>query len=90
MPEEAGGSPVVKVAVGEMGTAALLEDGSVWLWGMSRYFTPTRLPLALYEVSSPGYERDVLERSALPSMLRCGRAFICRPIAVDADAGAAS
>lgn len=42
LPEGAG--RVVDVACGELGTAVLLEDDSVWMWGMRRYFEPTLLP----------------------------------------------
>ena len=41
---EAGSAPVVRVACGEQCSAVLLEDQSVWLWGMRRYFEPTQLP----------------------------------------------
>ena len=33
-----------RFACGEMGTAALLEDGSVYVWGMQRFFDPTLVP----------------------------------------------
>ena len=46
MPEAAGGAKATQLSIGEMATASLHEDGSVWLWGMARYFVPTRLPIA--------------------------------------------
>jgi len=42
MPE--GTARVVDVACGELGTAVLLEDDSVWLWGMRRFFEVTKIP----------------------------------------------
>ena len=30
------------LAAGEQATAALMADGSVYMWGMQRYFVPTR------------------------------------------------
>jgi alpha-tubulin suppressor-like RCC1 family protein len=33
-----------RVACGESGTAALLEDGRVFVWGMQRFFQPTLVP----------------------------------------------
>ena len=40
LPDE---SPVVKLSCGELGTAALLENGEVYIWGMGRFFIPTRV-----------------------------------------------
>mmetsp|Transcript_29534 Transcript_29534/g.48956 ORF Transcript_29534/g.48956 Transcript_29534/m.48956 type:complete len:411 (+) Transcript_29534:46-1278(+) len=34
----------IKVSCGELGTAALMEDKSLWMWGMRRFFEPTALP----------------------------------------------
>lgn len=45
-PQESG-NPAPKAtrfACGEIGTAALLEDGRVFVWGMSRFFEPTLVP----------------------------------------------
>jgi len=33
-----------KLSCGELGTAALLETGEVYAWGMGRFFEPTKLP----------------------------------------------
>ena len=48
---EAESARVVQFACGEQGSVAVLEDQSVWLWGMRRYFEPTRLPNAPGQVS---------------------------------------
>ena len=45
-PQESG-NPAPKAtrfACGEIGTAALLEDGRVFVWGMARFFEPTLVP----------------------------------------------
>ena len=45
-PQESG-TPAPKAtrfACGEIGTAALLEDGRVFVWGMARFFEPTLVP----------------------------------------------
>jgi len=39
-----GQQPVVRFACGEQGSAAILADGSVYVWGMQRYFEPTLVP----------------------------------------------
>mmetsp|Transcript_2444 Transcript_2444/g.5129 ORF Transcript_2444/g.5129 Transcript_2444/m.5129 type:complete len:396 (-) Transcript_2444:289-1476(-) len=39
-----GSARVTLASCGELGTAVLLEDGSVFVWGMRRYFEPTRVP----------------------------------------------
>jgi len=53
MPEEAGVAKAVHMAVGEQGCAVLLDDSSIWLWGMGRYFVPTRLPLDGATIDGP-------------------------------------
>jgi len=35
-------SPAVRAGCGEQGTAAILENGDVYIWGMARYFEPTK------------------------------------------------
>uniref|UniRef100_A0A7S3BM21 RCC1-like domain-containing protein n=1 Tax=Haptolina ericina TaxID=156174 RepID=A0A7S3BM21_9EUKA len=45
--EEAAGKRAVKLAAGETGCAVLMDDDSIYLWGMQRYFVPTRLPHAI-------------------------------------------
>ena len=35
---------VTKLSCGELGTAALLSDGTIYVWGMGRFFEPTKLP----------------------------------------------
>ena len=42
LPAEA--APVSRLACGELGTATLHADGSVYAWGMGRFFEPTRVP----------------------------------------------
>ena len=45
MAEAAGeGARARMLAAGEKGTAVLLDDGRVLLWGMARYFHPTLVP----------------------------------------------
>lgn len=41
LPEEHGA--VVRVACGELGTAAILSDGAIYVWGMARFFEPTKV-----------------------------------------------
>ncbi|KAL1528829.1 hypothetical protein AB1Y20_010156 [Prymnesium parvum] len=50
MPAEA--AKAVKLAVGEMGCVSLLEDQSIWMWGMARYFIPTRLPVGEVQIGA--------------------------------------
>jgi len=45
LPDEVGGAKVTILATGETGCVALLEDDSLWYWGMARHFMPTRLPM---------------------------------------------
>ena len=40
LPDE---SPVALFGCGELGTAAVLENGEVYVWGMARFFSPTRV-----------------------------------------------
>lgn len=42
----------VKLAIGEMGCVALLEDETLWMWGMARYFAPTQLKVLQGRVGS--------------------------------------
>jgi len=32
------------LSLGELGTAAIDEDGQIYVWGMGRFFEPTRVP----------------------------------------------
>ena len=63
MPDAAAGAKVTQLAVGEMGTASLHEDGSVWLWGMARYFVPTRLPIGEGQIAGAIESISVRARS---------------------------
>ena len=40
----AGDAHVVKATCGEMGTAVLLSDGNALIWGLGRYYEPTKIP----------------------------------------------
>jgi hypothetical protein len=66
-----------KLSCGELGTAALLETGEVYAWGMGRFFEPTKLPTdaavddAIVDVHVGAYHLALLSAS--------GRLWTCTP-----------
>ena len=71
----ADGAPVASVGVGETSTIALMADGDVWLWGMRRYYEPTRLSVGRELLDGLTIANVQCGGSHATLLTTCGRCF---------------